>query len=173
MHGDANLPTHFPIRLLQRDARTNDLLAPELGRADGAIGLRHLLYRFYDARQRPLYIGITTCSGIRLDSHRRKSQWWPLAEYIAVSAYPSDPAVKEAERAAIRHERPRFNKQAVRGPANAKIPLHGAAEAAAAVIFREAMPEFIAELAVLLAMPERFPQPAPPPRACPAPEESL
>lgn len=158
-------PVHFPLRALCRDAPTNELLAPEWRHPDGVHRLGNLLYRCYDASQQPLYIGLTGCSGVRLDTHRRKSEWWPLAEYIAVSAYATREDLKEAERAALRHERPRFNQVAVQGPANIKIPLHQGAEQAATQLFREALPEFLTELAALLAQPDRFPQPAPPPPA--------
>lgn len=160
MHEARAFPVHFPLRRLHRDAATGDLLAPERRQP---VGLHHLLYRCYDDGQRPLYIGLTSCSGVRLDTHRRQSEWWPLAEYIAVSAYVSRDDLKEGERAALRHERPRFNKVAVRGPANVKLPLYEGAELAAAALFREAMPEFITELAALLSRPECFPQPSPPP----------
>lgn len=165
------LPIHFPLRRLDRDAPTKQLIPGEQ-RPDGYLILWPYLYRFYNAHRQPLYIGISSCYATRLDNHRKRSEWWPLAEYIAISAYPSHEEVKEAERAALRHEQPRFNKIHVRGPANLSIPLHGEAEPAAALLFREAMPEFVAALTELLAQPERFPQPAPPPPARFAEEEA-
>lgn len=152
-------PVHLPLRRLDRNARTSDLMTPDERR----LPTRHLVYRFYDTEQLPIYAGVTGVGAIRWDAHRKRSSWWPLAEYVAVSAYPSYEAMREAERATIRSECPRFNKQAIGGPANVKIPLHGAARDAAALIHREAMPEFIAELAALLARPDLFPQPEPPP----------
>lgn len=163
MHHGRTFPVHFALRRLHRDALSTELLAPEFHAWNSPVGLQHLLYRCYDANLAPVYIGLTGCSGVRLDT--RNSPWWPLAEFIAVSVYGSRDHLKEAERAALRHEQPRFNLVAVRGPANVKLPLHQSADAAAAVLFREAMPEFVAGLAALLAQPERFPQHPPPPPA--------
>lgn len=141
------------------------MLAPGERRPDGWLPLWPYIYRFYDADRNPLYIGITSCSAVRLDGHRRHSEWWPLVEYIAISAYGRRDDIREFERAAIRNEQPRFNRIGLRGVQTAKVPLHGAPEEAAAVLFREATPDFIASLAALLAQPERFPQPVPPPAA--------
>lgn len=159
------MPLHIPLRKFDRDARKADLLAPGEIRPEWYLNLWPYLYRFYDADRRPLYIGITSCSPLRLDSHRRRSEWWPLAEYLAISVYPTHSAVEDAERAAIRSEKPRFNKQGVQGRANVSIQVRNDPEVAAEQLFREATPEFIAELAALLAQPERFPQPVPPPPA--------
>ena len=125
----------------------------------------HLVYRFYDAYVKPLYIGLTYGGLERWDQHRKKAEWWSLAEYAALSFYPSYEAIQVAEKAAIRHEQPRFNKLHRRGPANASLRLHGPAEDAAAVLFRDADAEFVSELAQLLTQPARFPQPVPPPPA--------
>ncbi|WP_405848068.1 hypothetical protein OG211_12190 [Streptomyces niveus] len=134
-------------------------------RPAGWLPLWPYLYRAYDASLRPLYIGISSCSPVRLDNHRRQSEWWTLAEYIAISAYGTAHAVEEAERAALRHEQPRFNKRGLRGPANIQISAHQDPEPAAELLFRQASPQFVAALASLLAQPERFPQPVPPPPA--------
>lgn len=158
--------THFPLRKLDRDAHKYHFFTPE--RSHPAWKTSHkfdLLYRFYDSDLQPLYIGITAVGGTRWDQHRKHSEWWPLAEYVAVSFYESYDAVRVAEKAAIRHEQPRFNRLFLRGPANASLHLHGAAGVAAAQLFRDADPEFISELAQLLTQPERFPQPPPPPPA--------
>lgn len=160
-----HLPMHVPLRKLDREARKAELLAQGERRPEWYLPLWPYLYRFYDANRRPLYIGISSCTAIRLDAHRKQSKWWPLAEYIAISVYPSYDAVQEAERAALRHEQPRFNKQGIRGPANVSLHVHGDAVTAAARLYREATPEFVAALAVLLAQPGRFPQPPPPPPA--------
>lgn len=159
------LPMHVPLRKLDRDAPTSMLLARGEERPEWWLPLWPYLYRFYDADLQPLYIGITSCYATRLNSHRKRSEWWPLAEYIAISVYPTGKAVEEAERAALRSEKPRFNKQGVRGPANVPINTRAPAGEAAAHLFRQVDPAFIAELATLLAQPERFPQPDPPPPA--------
>lgn len=159
------LPMHNPLRKFDRDAPTARLLMPGEERPNWWMPLWPYLYRFYDADLHPLYIGISSCHATRLDSHRKRSEWWPLAEYIAVSVYPNYEAVERAERAALRHEKPRFNKQGVQGPASVAINTRGPAEEAAALLFRQVEPAFLAELAALLAQPDRFPQPSPPPPA--------
>jgi hypothetical protein len=154
------------MRELDRDVPTRRFLAPEMQHPEWAQSYKfNLVYRFYDADLKPLYIGVTSGGLERWDQHRKRSEWWPLAEYVSVSFYESYDAVRVAEKAAIRHEQPRFNKAHVRGPANASLHLHGPAEAAAARLFRDADTEFIAELAQLLTQPTRFPQPVPPPPA--------
>jgi len=158
--------THFPLRKLDRDAPVKEFLAPEMARPEWPQSHKiHYVYRFYDADLEPLYIGLTYGGAHRWHQHRKTSAWWPLAEYVAVSFYASYEDIHVAEKAAIRKERPRFNKQFVRGPAIATLRLRESAEAAAAQLFREASPEFISELAGLLTQPERFPQPEPPPAA--------
>lgn len=159
------LPMHVPLRRLDREAPKAELLERGELRPDWYLPLWPYLYRFYDADLKPLYIGISSCCATRIDNHRKRSEWWPLAEYIAISVYPTHEAVLEAERAALRHERPSFNKQGVRGPANVSINTRGPVEAAAALLFRQVDPTFMAELADLLAQPDRFPQPDPPPPA--------
>lgn len=158
--------THFPLRKLDCDASVKQLLAPEYRHPDWPESHKfHYVYRFYDAALNPLYIGLTYGLPTRWDQHRKGAEWWLLAQYVAVSFYPSYDAIKVAEKAAIRHEQPRFNKVHRRGPANTSLRLHGPAEDAAAQLFRDANPEFISELARLLTQPERFPQPEPPPPA--------
>lgn len=158
--------THFPLRELDRDAPKKDFLAPEMKHPDWAQSHKiHYVYRFYDVDLMPLYIGLTYGGTARWEQHRKGSAWWPLAKYVAVSFYPSYEDIHVAEKAAIRKEKPRFNKQFVRGPAIATLRLREPAEHAAAQLFRDAPPAFIAELATLLTQPERFPQPEPPPPA--------
>jgi hypothetical protein len=158
--------THFPLRKLDRTASIRDFLTPEIQNPDWPQSHKlHFVYRFYDADLEPLYIGLSYGGPTRWGQHRERSEWWPLAEYVAVSFYASYADVQAAEKAAIRHEQPRFNKQFRRGRAHVSLRLRGPAEDAAAEIFREADPEFIRELADLLAQPDRFPQPTPPPPA--------
>jgi hypothetical protein len=159
------LPMHVPLRKFDREAPRAKLLERGEERPEWCLTLWPFLYRFYDADLRPVYIGISSCHATRLESHRKRSAWWPLAEYIAISVYATYEAVLEAERAALRRERPRFNKQGVRGPARVSIDTRETAEEAAALLFRQVDPTFVAELAALLAQPERFPQPPPPPPA--------
>jgi hypothetical protein len=156
--------THFPLRKFDRDVPSSYFMTPERTHPDWKSSYKHdFLYRFYDGDLQPLYIGVSSGIPLRWDQHRKHAKWWHLADYVAVSFYESYRSVRVVEKAAIRHEQPRFNKQFMRGPANASIHLHGPAEAAAAVLFRDADAGFIRELAQLLDQPERFPQTSPPP----------
>lgn len=137
---------------------------PETG-----IGSR-ILYRFYDAEQQPLYIGITHTGYIRLASHRSRSEWWPLASYVAISEYPDWSALEEAETAAIRAERPRFNKAKTLWRQRVVLRLDADPDEVADELHRIARPEFIRELGLLLTQPDRYPQPTPPPTAFPVEE---
>jgi predicted GIY-YIG superfamily endonuclease len=156
-------PRHFPVRRFDRDAPTRNLLT------ETRLGDR-VLYRFYDADRQPLYIGITHTGDARLAAHRRRSEWWPQAEYIAVSVYRNWAALEEAELAAIRAEHPPFNKAKTLWRQQVLLRLDAAPEAVAAELHRIGRPEFIRELARLLSQPERYPQPVPPPSAFPVEE---
>lgn len=156
-------PRHFPVRRFDRDAPTRNLLT------ETRLGDR-VLYRFYDADQQPLYTGITHTGHARLATHRRCSEWWPLAEYIAVSVYASWAALEEAELAAIRAEGPPFNKAKTLWRQQVLLRLDGEPADAALELHRIGRPEFVQQLARLLSQPERYPQPVPPPAAFPAEE---
>lgn len=70
------------------------------------------LYRFYDAEQRPLYFGISSSFEVRWDAHRLKAPWWPLAEFVALSFFPTQRRpLHHFETAAILTERPPFNRK--------------------------------------------------------------
>lgn len=157
---------YFPLRKLDRGAHTKQFLTPEMEHPEWSRAHRFdFLYRFYGSDLRPLYYGITAGSASRWDQHRKRAEWWSLAEYVAVSFYPSYTAVQAAEKAAIRRDQPRYNKQFSRWPASIPLRLDQTPEYAAEQIFRDASPEFIAELVALLARPDLYPQPQPPPAA--------
>lgn len=151
-------PKHFPARRLDHNAPNWKLLT------ETRVGDR-VLYRFYDANRQPLYIGITHTGDTRIATHRRQSKWWPLAEYLAVSVYPNWSSMEKAERAAIRAEKPRFNKAGTQWRQQVIVRLDADPKDVAEELHRIARPEFLAELAALLTQPERFPQPPPPPPA--------
>jgi hypothetical protein len=84
-------------------------------RRDGTRIPSGLIYRFYDADQDLIYIGQTTSTHtypIRWTGHKTSSPWWGLVAYYSVDRVTTDGAELLAlEKAAIRAERPRFNKQ--------------------------------------------------------------
>lgn len=137
-------PVHLPVRRVDRDEEWTSLDAPE------GVDLGNLLYRFYDGDGLPLYFGKTTTQAARLEQHRKRAEWYGLARYVALSLYPSHGRLLRAERAAIRHEQPRFNVTDRRGKRRVLLDLDGPVAEAAYEVLDEATPEFIAELARLL-----------------------
>lgn len=69
----------------------------------------HALYRFYDADGVLLYVGITVDPGARLKKHQGDKEWWTKVARIAIEKLPTRAAVLDAERLAIREERPLWN----------------------------------------------------------------
>lgn len=66
------------------------------------------LYRFYDADQVLLYVGVTTNPLRRWQVHRNCSQWWRSARFVAIEPVP--PAERlQREQQAIEQGRPKFN----------------------------------------------------------------
>lgn len=67
------------------------------------------LYRFFDERESLLYVGITCNPGTRIGKHRQEKDWWNAVAHIDMERYPSRESVLEAEREAIKRERPLYN----------------------------------------------------------------
>jgi predicted GIY-YIG superfamily endonuclease len=87
------------------------------------------LYRFYDAAQELLYVGVTTDPRSRWNSHRH-SGWWQLARFVSLAPVP--PAERlERERVAIDVEEPKFNWLRPKRPISIRVRL---AEGPAAVV---------------------------------------
>lgn len=70
--------------------------------------LQHCLYRMYDNAGQLLYIGITGSLSQRFTSHHEKP-WWPSVADVTVEMHPNRAAVLDAEKAAIRDEKPLHN----------------------------------------------------------------
>lgn len=68
-------------------------------------------YRFYDAAGSPVYFGSAANPEVRWRGHRQ-ADWWPRVDETRtiVDWYPSEREAVRAEYAAIRAERPRFNR---------------------------------------------------------------
>ncbi|WP_136244883.1 GIY-YIG nuclease family protein [Mycobacterium intracellulare] len=71
---------------------------------------RHVLYRFYNAREELLYIGITRHPMARFRSHQKDKTWWPEVAAITVENHASRNQLMIAERRAIMAEKPLYNK---------------------------------------------------------------
>jgi hypothetical protein len=69
----------------------------------------HHLYRHFDEGGKLLYVGISVHAVSRLASHKQTSPWvWSVAR-MEIQTFPTRQEAEEAEREAIRTERPLFN----------------------------------------------------------------
>lgn len=67
------------------------------------------LYRFFDKGDELLYIGLTADVGRRVAQHRDGRPWWVEVVRITLEQFPDRRSVIEAERNAIKTERPKYN----------------------------------------------------------------
>lgn len=73
------------------------------------MDVRTALYRFFDAQDRLLYVGISTWGIRRWREHSRSKDWWPDVVRTTIEHYPSREAAAAAEVEAIRTEHPLYN----------------------------------------------------------------
>lgn len=88
---------------------TADIAMPELNDDSRSSSQPHALYRFYDAQDRLLYVGISTDIGARWKHHSREKEWWRDVTRATIEHLESREAALAAEAAAIRIERPAWN----------------------------------------------------------------
>jgi predicted GIY-YIG superfamily endonuclease len=69
----------------------------------------HILYRFWDAQDVLLYVGISVDSASRIANHMRDQPWWPDVETIKFTTFPNRKAALEAEAEMIRTLKPLYN----------------------------------------------------------------
>ena len=70
------------------------------------------LYRVYGEADLLLYIGISNDFGRRWKQHAKRQPWWAEMRRLAVDEwFDSRPEAEEAETAAIKAEKPKYNKQ--------------------------------------------------------------
>lgn len=67
------------------------------------------LYRLFDETEQLLYLGISADPGKRFAQHRSDKPWWGDIRSMTVQPMPSREAALEAEREAIKDERPLHN----------------------------------------------------------------
>ncbi|MCX4750949.1 hypothetical protein OG455_41445 [Kitasatospora sp. NBC_01287] len=67
------------------------------------------LYRFYDADDALLYVGITHDLRTRWSTHRYYQPWWHLVARKTYEWYEDRSLAGAAEKAAVEHEKPRFD----------------------------------------------------------------
>ena len=71
---------------------------------------RHTLYRFFGTADELLYAGITCSTPRRIREHSQKKAWWSEVRRATFEHFDSRDEALEAERLAIRTERPVYNK---------------------------------------------------------------
>jgi excisionase family DNA binding protein len=69
----------------------------------------HALYRFYDAHDRLLYVGLTANPGSRWQAHSHDKPWWAQVARVTVEHFDGREEVEAAEVAAIKTEKPLHN----------------------------------------------------------------
>lgn len=78
----------------------------------GQAGLNdrpHALYRFFDASDVLLYVGITVDLGARFKKHGGDKPWWGNVDRIGIDHFATRKEALDAERKAIKEERPLHN----------------------------------------------------------------
>lgn len=71
---------------------------------------RSVLYRFYDADGRLLYVGCTVDLARRTSEHRQMSWWFQMVTKTRLQVFVAEEAARAAEAVAIQEEQPAFNK---------------------------------------------------------------
>ena len=89
---------------------SGDLLLSALRARDPRYRRPCSVYRYFDKRDRLLYVGITTAGLSRADDHSRHSRWWTKATHATLVHYPTVIEALAAEDAAIRDEHPIYNR---------------------------------------------------------------
>ena len=69
----------------------------------------HALYRLFDETGQLLYVGISVDPGKRFAQHRSDKAWWSDVRTMNVQPMPNRRAALDAEREAIKNERPLHN----------------------------------------------------------------
>ena len=69
----------------------------------------HELYRFFDKYGELLYVGITMDFHARMKNHRHQKEWWVDAAWIEIEHHSNRRDALDAERMAIKTEKPLYN----------------------------------------------------------------
>lgn len=66
------------------------------------------LYRYWQ-EEKLLYIGISINAYSRAKQHQVTAKWWPEATHVTFEKFPNRGAVEQAEKDAIKNEKPLYN----------------------------------------------------------------
>lgn len=77
---------------------------------NNSIEREQTLYRFFDAEDNLLYVGISVRVEKRFHDHQKRSTWWDEAVYVTFEKFPNRQSVLQAEAEAIQTESPKYNK---------------------------------------------------------------
>jgi hypothetical protein len=69
------------------------------------------LYRYYDAKDFLIYVGITSQGIARNQQHNSDKDWWPFVHHQTVEHFPTRAIALKQEKAAILLNQPPFNRQ--------------------------------------------------------------
>jgi prevent-host-death family protein len=108
---------------------------------------RTALYRLFDDSDALLYIGIAYDPTERWKQHTGTSPWWERVARKAVEWHPSRAVAEQAETAAIKSERPRYNGTGSATPMNVHKDFPIATEVSTAQ-FRTRMADVINEAVI-------------------------
>lgn len=73
------------------------------------MAIHFVLYRYFDADENLLYIGMTKDFRIRNSAHSCRSVWFPLCAKVTIQFYDDPQILLKAEAEAIRLEKPIYN----------------------------------------------------------------
>jgi predicted GIY-YIG superfamily endonuclease len=88
-----------------KQARKEKLLEPS----------NQTLYRFFNANNELLYVGITNNPFNRFSGHSKDKEWFKEITHSTMEHYPNRLAVDRAETMAIKSEKPKYNRAKVDG----------------------------------------------------------
>ena len=69
----------------------------------------HFLYRHFGVNLELLYIGVTNNVQRRVKDHSKNSDWFPTVRNITMEVFESREEVLDAEKEAIKKEKPKHN----------------------------------------------------------------
>ncbi|MER5902987.1 GIY-YIG nuclease family protein [Streptomyces mirabilis] len=71
---------------------------------------RTALYRFYDAEDRLLYVGITSNPKARWRAHARDKYWWPEVSRKTIEWFETRKSAERIEKIEVEEESPAYNR---------------------------------------------------------------